>query len=453
MTSVSRDVPYRKLVTSDDFEVDEDNPLPVLTAGPHSDRDPSINLDTVTLDPAEEFLSGWVETLDYVQISAIISADETSAANGVQVEWSDDQSTVIRQLTTTILGANQGGKPIYVTLPTQGQYFRVRYQNGASTAVVDMHILLRKFDAGTAQAPLAQTLDAFNTAQLVRAILAGRLDDGSFENLSIDNDAFLRINIAGQEQDVQLEALSTLDINQSPVSTSSASQLPPVPITGRKSVAFKNLDTRRNIFISDNAAPNSSNGFHLDPRETIILELDETVRPYFIAETGDATDRAVVFPVLTFSVGTGTFDAGNLKAVDGKAATISTSATTSDGFDVDVFKTPRVLDTVEEVVLTVVAAKGQSGGTDPQIDVSYEVDGTPGASSTTFTLDSEDAQTFTLDITADESPWTFEKVDAVKIIIRAANSVNRESKIDGVYLDVTEGVSDDDIRVAWVEVA
>lgn len=460
MTQVQGKVPYRRLVDADLKEIDGSNPLPVQATGLGAQVCDVNSFDNRSFDPAETFTGGWVDVLGFSSLTFIINATSISATDGAVIEFSDNGTDIERVIDATVVGTVQGGEPLSVVLPVQARYFRVKYTNGAGPSTVSLQTIKRIYPMTSAQAPIGSEINAFSTAQLTRAILSGQQDDGDFGQLSVDNNGFLRINLAGQDTDVAIASQSTLKVTQAnafTVANGGPLKLISVPLAGRKSVAIKNPNETRNIYVGENPAlTETSLSFVVNPGETITLDVDDTVDIYGLAEVDDTTRVRRVTAEALDSFGD-VVTPQNAKLDDDQYADIGTVAGTDKiellDYEPDVIAGRTVFDSVDDVKIVVKARRKSGGGTDPQLLLTYELDGVLGASSRTIDLTSTNQTQFELDITGDETVWTLADITRIKVILERNNGGTKRAEVDVAYLAVTESISDDNIRVAIAEVA
>jgi hypothetical protein len=267
--------------------------------------DPNNSFDDLDLTANQILVGEWTEILDYSAVSFVLRASQISATDGAVVEFSDDTtSPAIRTLKATIIGTIYGADPIYVALPVQARYFRLKYTNGAFAGTFDAQTLLKKATESVATAPLGSSLNLFSAAQVVRAVLAGRSDGNTVENLSVDDDAFLRVNIAGQDTPIDIAPLAASAFTQVSARTlvnGGPTKLISTTLTSRSSIAVKNPSADRVVYIGTNPAlTQTSSSFPLGAGETITLDLDSATDLYGLA---DDTDTAVDVRVAVVEVG------------------------------------------------------------------------------------------------------------------------------------------------------
>jgi hypothetical protein len=267
--------------------------------------DANNSFDDLTLTANEVLTGTWTDILDYTSLSIVLRASQVSATGGAVIEFSDDStSPSIRTLTATVIGTVVGGLPIYVSLPVQAQYFRLIYTNGATGGTLDAQTLLKRMADSPAAAPLGSSLDLFSSAQVTRAVLAGQSDGSTIENISVDDDAFLRVNLAGQDIPIDIAPLAAsqfTQVNARTLVNGGPTKLISTTLTSRSSIAVKNPSATRVVYIGTNPSlTQTSSSFPLGAGETITLDLDSSTDLYGLA---DDTDTAVDVRVAVVEVG------------------------------------------------------------------------------------------------------------------------------------------------------
>jgi hypothetical protein len=294
---MSRDVPLRQMVDGDLQLYTSSNPLPIAPFGNQTFVDEGNSYNDQSLSANQEIIGVWTDLLDYASVSMVVKATQLSQTNGAVIEFSNDTNEVTRTLSATIVGTILGGKPIYVSLPNQARYFRLRYTNSSTPGLLDVQTLLKRVPDAVAQAPLGAELDGFSTSQVVRAVQAGALDNGKFKNISVDNDAYLRVSISAQEVPIDIAGLSSENFDQVNVRTAAdggPDKLLSVNLAGRKSIAIKNSTVGRIVHVGTNPALTAtSNSFPIDAGETLTLDFDSTVEIWAMADSGTAGDVRV----------------------------------------------------------------------------------------------------------------------------------------------------------------
>lgn len=99
-----------------------------------------------------------------------------------------------------------------------------------------------------------------------------------------------RLNISGS-----IDASSTgatIEAAADTVGTSAAVLL--AADTGRRSVIIKNMDTANSVFIGHDGTLTDSNGFEIEPLQTLALDKSAAAQVYAIAETASVNVRLLV---------------------------------------------------------------------------------------------------------------------------------------------------------------
>lgn len=106
-----------------------------------------------------------------------------------------------------------------------------------------------------------------------------------FGNISDD-----RLNLSGS-----VDASSggrTVEANAETVTTSAAELL--AANTARRSVMIKNMDTANSIFVGHDGTLTDSNGFEIEPLQTLTLDKSAAAQIYAIAQTASVNVRLLV---------------------------------------------------------------------------------------------------------------------------------------------------------------
>lgn len=106
------------------------NPLPVSTIADGTLS--TLNSTNVVLAGGATYTGTWENVLRYGSISVAAGADVISAIDGLQLQWSDDCSTLRKNGDQyTVFAGTQANSQLYL-IPRQMSCFRVVYINGAS---------------------------------------------------------------------------------------------------------------------------------------------------------------------------------------------------------------------------------------------------------------------------------------------------------------------------------
>lgn len=92
----------------------------------------------------------------------------------------------------------------------------------------------------------------------------------------------------------------------------------------------------------------------------------------------------------------------------------------------------------------------QAPALDPEVVLSYELSGSPGATSLTQSISNESDDSYEVDITGDEA-WEVTDVANITVIITGNDIGNAAAEIDHVYIELTETETGGTVRVSLLE--
>jgi hypothetical protein len=163
-----------------------------LAGRPHSGSEPD-NQPTAPLGADEVYTGVWKEVQDHGSVLALYAIQPTSEAPAsVQIQWSDDESTVIA--TTTMAGkevTNAGlTYAVYLSILNgsyQGRYARLKVTNGpvAQTQNPIAFFARNQYPFGGSFGSLDSPLTFFSQGLLTRAVQSGLTPDGTFVNIPL----------------------------------------------------------------------------------------------------------------------------------------------------------------------------------------------------------------------------------------------------------------------------
>lgn len=248
------------------------------------------------LNPSGVYTSDWYPSTGFVSIALLITTDQVSAGNGIEVQFSLDGSTVHRRTQRTYSASDVTNGSKFVAFANQGNYFRLIYTNGGVTQTV-FSLGFRMNTTAIQQAVdgVEADISPVSSATMVRNVLAAKSDAGVYGNVTRSTVAGgLRVSIAEAEVDVPIKALTTFSTGQATVSSSTT----PVaiissPLSGRKTFTIKALAGNTKKVYVGTSGVTTGNGFELNAGESITLEVDTTTAPYMVGET--AASQTVCF--------------------------------------------------------------------------------------------------------------------------------------------------------------
>jgi len=144
-------------------------------------RKSSENSTTDTLGAGGVYTGTFEEVTRFSIFNLIAYSDVDSAADGIELQWSMNGSTVHRVEKTKLIGNVNQGRAF--TLAHRGPYFRLKYTNGAQAQTVFSLGIVNRFEGtGVITKPLKGSVDDENFAQLVQAATTRRHPDGTFSH-------------------------------------------------------------------------------------------------------------------------------------------------------------------------------------------------------------------------------------------------------------------------------
>lgn len=137
------------------------------------------------------FPGAWQDTIDFGTIIIGVKADEDSATDGLEIQWSADGVTVHDNDVFTIL-ANRG--KVFTFAPAR-RYFRVQYTNGLTAqGSFNLQSILRRYYVKPSSHRITDSIVSEDDAELVKAVLTGVDSDGVFRNVNTTKDGTLAIS-------------------------------------------------------------------------------------------------------------------------------------------------------------------------------------------------------------------------------------------------------------------
>lgn len=205
-------------------DVDADNNLHVEIHGDKPDGTDAAfrvtgivanNSTSTPLGSNQEFTGAWFDAEEYSNLTVTIFANQNSATEGFKVEWSSDGTNVDDSDTYSIFaaaGAGGGNRQFSFPIPTK--YFRVRFVNG--TVAQTTFRLQTKIHANRPKPSSHKVKDDVsgeNDAELVKAILAGKREDGSFGNATFSVSGSLQVAVTDRQSSVRNRVRVIIPIN------------------------------------------------------------------------------------------------------------------------------------------------------------------------------------------------------------------------------------------------
>lgn len=245
------------------------------------------NNTTTPLGIGGIFTGTYESIVGWESVSLFIQSDQSSIANGVELDFSADGSTLLSSVTYTYNAP--GG--FFVAIPAQTNFVRAKFTNNGTTAqtTFTLQTFFRAIANPQPVSPLSNPVTDSTDTVTTHAVLTGKAPNNSYLNVPVDASGNLNINIAADSQPLNIAALKTLNSRQVNVTTTSA-QVDGSPLVGRKSIAIKNISTSANVcFISGSNVTVAGSGWELAIGESIVIECDDTQPIYAATGTGTAT--------------------------------------------------------------------------------------------------------------------------------------------------------------------
>ncbi|MEE8598097.1 MAG: hypothetical protein V3S69_00995, partial [Dehalococcoidales bacterium] len=130
------------------------------------------------------FTGVYEDTLNYNTITVGLTADESSAADGLVIEWSDDGITMVQDDRFTI--SPNGGK-VYTFSPAN-RYFRAVYTNGGvAQTIFSLQTILKKGGFKASSHRLKDSVVGDDDAELQKAVITGENPAGIFKNVKVND--------------------------------------------------------------------------------------------------------------------------------------------------------------------------------------------------------------------------------------------------------------------------
>lgn len=263
-------------------DVSDSNPLPIT----FPEIESTANSTTTPLGISGVFTGSWESIEDYDFLDIILYTDQNSATNGASIKFSTDGGTTThKQIQNTITG---GVGAYFYGIPVGAfTHFQIVYTNGtiAQTAFV-IKTIKKRGPIPQPMAPIGATIDETLSAGLVRAIMAGKKDNGEFTNFTLTNDGYMKTAV---QNSIGLSALTDLTSRQVTVATT-ATQLDAAPISGRKTISIKlKASATQKVYIGYDNSVTISNGYELSAGDAVDIEIDGTQQVWAIADTSSQT--------------------------------------------------------------------------------------------------------------------------------------------------------------------
>jgi hypothetical protein len=148
------------------------------------------NSSVANLLAGATFSGGWIDSLNYAQVSIICKSDQ---AGTLYFEHSNDGSTSIRSQSTAITGLETDA--VYFAWTPRAKYFRVRYINGAvNQGSFILQTIAYAGARGFTFNPLTFAPTDSSSALMTKSVLVGKNITGLYNPVPLDNANHLRVN-------------------------------------------------------------------------------------------------------------------------------------------------------------------------------------------------------------------------------------------------------------------
>lgn len=149
------------------------------------------NSTTTNLAPNATWTGQWVDTSIYGTAIVGIIVDQNSATDGLVVEYSAGDEVVEQHDRFTILANN--GKTF--SFGMANKMMRVKYTNGTiATTKLNIQTILKTAYIKPSSHRIADSIVGDDDAELMKAVITGKRDDGTFGNAILDNENRLQVN-------------------------------------------------------------------------------------------------------------------------------------------------------------------------------------------------------------------------------------------------------------------
>jgi hypothetical protein len=194
------------------------NPLPVTNVGGSGSPSEVIqpgevstgNTSSTPLAAGAVFTGTWSDSLNFGTLVVGVHTDQSSAVDGLQVQYSQDQSLVADRDVFTI-SANTGK---VFSFTSSHRYFRVVYTNGAVDQTdFELTTIQRKYAIKPSSHRIQDAIIAEDDAELVKAVLSGSTDNNGFINYSATNKGNFKVAVQEYGDTPSIDAFDRLRVS------------------------------------------------------------------------------------------------------------------------------------------------------------------------------------------------------------------------------------------------
>lgn len=270
--------------------------MPELESGATLGRQPDLDFvgakadgtafqTTTPLAAGATYTSPWFDSDGWTTIELFIATDQVSGS--IQLQFTDNvTSPVVRGAEAlSFVAADVARGFTSVRRGTTLDGFRVVYTNGATPqGSFFLEVCLRVYPAGVPLNRLESLIDGSSSAAMGRnALLAS--DGSSYGLIGRGTAGGIDVGVVEFEAEAPIKALSTFIANQANVTTSPALII--TPTANRRSLSIRALTANgQKVYIGQNIAVSTGNGYELAAGAAIDIDLDATASVYAVSNSG-----------------------------------------------------------------------------------------------------------------------------------------------------------------------
>lgn len=220
----------------------------------------------------------------YATVGVTIQSDQPSATGGLTLRWVEDVAgaVVLRSVPVTYSSAPDG---MFFQVPVQGPYVQLVYVNGIiGQNTFTLHCQFDTASPNPMMQAIREPLVGQNTAMTTRSVTALKDPAGNYPTAKATASGNLAVSLAESTVEQAIKSLSSWRTQQANVAPVTPLQIISSPLSGRRSFAVKNVGTGQ-VFLGPDSSLTLLNGWPLDSKESIILELDATSAIWAVAQT------------------------------------------------------------------------------------------------------------------------------------------------------------------------
>lgn len=168
------------------------------------------NSTTTPLTGGASFTGTWVVNKDYASLQLGVKADQNSATDGLEMQFSNDGSTVHHVHYYSYLTASGG---IGYLFQPEFKYYRVKYTNGASAQTsFTLSLTARSVPLFPSQYRVSQTITSETQAIMTKSVITGETTagGGGFVNVKVNPSGALTVDATLSALDAALDGQKTM---------------------------------------------------------------------------------------------------------------------------------------------------------------------------------------------------------------------------------------------------